>query len=512
MSKRSCASTASRRSSAGVSRSNSSVPSPRSCSARGDEAVARALAAAAAAVGEHHQPARVHRHRQVAFQRHVAGGDAQRHLVGAQLAGQRRLVRAGLRQQPQHLVVGDLREVVVPLADGAQLGRRQQRHHAVRLARQRAQRVGRGDGHGQHHRLRPVGADGLDGRAHRAAGGDAVVDEQHGAAPQHRRRPAAAEQRHARLHLAALRLGRFRELLFGQVQLLEELLVPGHRAALGHRAHAQLGLPRHAQLPHHPNVQRRPERARHLETHRHAAARQRQHQGPVLRVAAQLRRQLLSCVRPVSESNGPHGPPRLPPVTGGHGSRSTGAAEEPASAAPATVHASCEGDEAQRFRGPASPRRALPCGRAGPPCPSAAPRRVCDLATCVGVDAAALVPDGVRASLQPRGPRPGQHRVECAHGAAGLLRLPRGLWAVGARRAVSRRDAVTPRTSDASWAAGDTRSAGHVLHRRRARCVGEAQRATHGEHGAHRGVDAIVPSAVSVRPGLHRQAARGLRA
>ena len=62
------------RSSSGVSRSNSNVASPAPFKHLGDVAVAGAVAAAAAAVGEHDDPGRVLRDREVPGHRHRPGG------------------------------------------------------------------------------------------------------------------------------------------------------------------------------------------------------------------------------------------------------------------------------------------------------------------------------------------------------------------------------------------------------------------------------------------------------
>ena len=154
----------------------------------GDELVPRAVAAAAAAVSEDHDADRVRRDGEMTGQREAADPDL--HLGIEAGAGTRvgpgtgSGVGPGRGVEPMcpfeevdDLVVVDLGEVVVPLANRTQPGRLLDAHDLVGVTRQCTHRVGSGDGDRQHHAVRAVGTSDVAGGARRRAGGDAIVDD-----------------------------------------------------------------------------------------------------------------------------------------------------------------------------------------------------------------------------------------------------------------------------------------------------------------------------------------------
>ena len=170
----------------GVSRSNSSVPSPAWLQHAGDVAVAGAVPAAAAAVGEHDDPVSPLRHGQVAAEpapspaptATSSSREPRSRLArssGTAAAGRARPSRA---QAGDHLVVGGLGEVGVELADAEERFWGVDADELVGGAGQiRAVQSRGATGHRQHDPGGACGAGHLAGGPGGRSGGDAVVDD-----------------------------------------------------------------------------------------------------------------------------------------------------------------------------------------------------------------------------------------------------------------------------------------------------------------------------------------------
>ena len=165
-------------SSAGVSRSNSSVASPDPLSTDGDVAVAGAVPAAAAAVREDHDARGVGRHREMPAEHGTADVDAHLLVTGS------RTMRGGTGpvQTCGDLTVGGLREVAIELADAGEVGRCVQGDELVGLAGKSQRPIGRSDRNRQHHTRGSLRSRHLTRRSGRRAGRHTVVDDHHGAA------------------------------------------------------------------------------------------------------------------------------------------------------------------------------------------------------------------------------------------------------------------------------------------------------------------------------------------
>ena len=172
--------------------------------------------------------------------------------------------RGKARENGDGLFVLDLAEVGVEHADGAEARRRCEADEIVGFAPQRRQRLARGDGNGERQRLRAAAADRLQRGARGRAGGDAVVDEDGGAAGDLDARPIADEPPPRVFELGARALRRRREGALVDSGGADDRFVArdDRRLALDQRAHRQFRLPRRADLAHQHDVERRGERRR----------------------------------------------------------------------------------------------------------------------------------------------------------------------------------------------------------------------------------------------------------
>ena len=175
-----------------------------------------------------------------------------------------------------NFVVVGLAEIDVPRADGGEAIRREHAHHVVGHTVHRLAGVGRADGCGHHHLPRVELPHGLHGGAHRGAGGEPVVHQNHGAPLDEHQRTALPVQLLASIELTHLHPrhgfeGVGRRPIPGHDFIVEHL----HPAARN-RAHCQLGVARHAELAHREDVERHMERCGHFIADGHAAPWQRQ--------------------------------------------------------------------------------------------------------------------------------------------------------------------------------------------------------------------------------------------
>ena len=147
--------------------------------------------------------------------------------------------------------------------------------------------------------LRDPAQSGFDG----AAGGDPVIDDDHGPPIDRGRRPVADI-------LPAPALD-FRELpLFLGIDVAGWRADSAYDVRVQHQlrvlpvddgAEPQLLMPRRADLAHQQHVERRTERLSHLEPHRYPAARQGQHNRPAAFIVGQRRGQLAAGVAAILE-------------------------------------------------------------------------------------------------------------------------------------------------------------------------------------------------------------------
>ena len=236
----------------------------------GHEHVARAAPAAAAAVREQHDAGHAWRHGQAASQGDRAGGH-QHLMAGAAVRGR--------PEQPDHLGVGGLREVLVPLADGVERLRRLQADHPVRHLAQRGHGAARRDRDGQNDPGRAMRPGDLAGGPGRGPGGDAVVHHDRGP-PGHRRpgpvQPVALGPAAQLSPLPLLDLG---EHPLADLLGRRHLGVDQPDAVLADGPHGQLGLGGQADLTDQDHVEREAQRLRDLVADRDATPGQAEHDG-----------------------------------------------------------------------------------------------------------------------------------------------------------------------------------------------------------------------------------------
>jgi hypothetical protein len=210
---------------------------------------------------------------------------------------------AGTLEQHPHLLVGRLREVLVPQPDRAELARREQAHDVVGSLAQVLAHGGVGNRRGGHDARRLVGPHGVQRRQHRRTRGQSVVDEDDRAACEIGRGPVTAVGLLAALELAPL-LGVDRlDPLGGQVQRLDHGRVEDADAARGDRSERVLLVAGHAELAHEEDVERSLQRARDLVRDGHPAARQGEYDDVVAScVVAQALRKQPPGVRAIPET------------------------------------------------------------------------------------------------------------------------------------------------------------------------------------------------------------------
>ena len=210
---------------------------------------------------------------------------------------------ARLLEQHPDLVVGRLREVLVPDSHGLQRPGCDHAHHVVGHGAQAVAHVRVGDRDGDDDPRRLVGPQGMQRRQHGRPRGQPVVDEDDRAAGDVGRRAVTAVRLLAALQLAPL-LGVDRlDPLGRQIQRLDQLGVENADTTGGDRAERVLLVSRHAELAHEKHVQGRVQRPRDLVADGHATARQGEHDDIVAaRVVAQPLREQPAGVRPVPEA------------------------------------------------------------------------------------------------------------------------------------------------------------------------------------------------------------------
>ncbi len=168
-------------------------------------------------------------------------------------------------------LVRDLSEVAVPLPDCVELRRGLEADDLIGFHFERFDDVDRGDGHRQHDPSCPSGPYHSQGRSGRAAGGDAIVHDDHRATGDRHGRLIAAESPRTRLHLRPLAGFDLAQFFVPHAGHVHDIPVDHTGTVFSDGSHPQLGLERDTQLAHHDDVERRFQRPRHLEGHRHAS-------------------------------------------------------------------------------------------------------------------------------------------------------------------------------------------------------------------------------------------------
>jgi hypothetical protein len=213
------------------------------------------------------------------------------------------LVAPGDCQQVLHFLVAGLVELAVPLAHRPEKRRCFEAYQLVDLWRQLGQRFRRRHRYRYDNLAGAVLARDLDRRLHGRAGGDAVVDQDHGPALHLHGWPRAPVQA-----LAAGQFGLFAggdrvDLLLGYPHQAGHTRLQDAHAAGADRTHREFLVVRHAELAYQQQIELGAQRGRHRRGNRHAAARQGQHDhvGPV-RVRRKLLGQQFAGVRAVLEA------------------------------------------------------------------------------------------------------------------------------------------------------------------------------------------------------------------
>jgi hypothetical protein len=195
-------------------------------------------------------------------------------------------------EKPHHFVVGYLAKILVPEADGIEIGRGKEADDAVDFGRERPDGVGSGHGHRKHDLARAFGADRSNSSANGAAGRYAIIDDNDRTISKHGSRVITAKPPHALFDFATLALGRFGQLVVGKPDVSENLTSKVDVSSFGDGTHAELRMPGNSDLSHHPHIERSVERARDFVADRNAPARKRENDGMLLRVCSKFRCQL----------------------------------------------------------------------------------------------------------------------------------------------------------------------------------------------------------------------------
>ena len=187
------------------------------------------------------------------------------------------MIGGGTFQKLFDLRVGRLGKIVVRLPDGFEVYRSVGADDLVGFLLESRARFGRPDRDGDHDSLGPPLAESDHRCPHARTGGDAIVHDDHGAAPHVEWRALSAVEALAALQLETLS-GRDRlHDRLRQMQGSHEVVVDDAHGTRGKGTHGELLVPGKSQLAHHEDIERRVELSSYLESHRHTAARQGQH-------------------------------------------------------------------------------------------------------------------------------------------------------------------------------------------------------------------------------------------
>ena len=225
------------------------------------------------------------------------------HGLGAGTLAERsrgHMIGGGTFQKLFDLRVGRLGKIVVRLPDGDEVYRTVCADDLVGLLLESRARFRRPDGDADNDSLGPPLAESDHRCPHARAGGDAIVHEDHGAAPHVERRALSAVEALAALQLETLS-GRDRlHDRLGQTQGSHEVVIDDAHGTGGKGTHGKLLVPGKSQLAHDEDIERRVELSSYLESHRHTAARQGQHHpARAVRMPPQLARECSSRLAPI---------------------------------------------------------------------------------------------------------------------------------------------------------------------------------------------------------------------
>jgi hypothetical protein len=181
------------------------------------------------------------------------------------------------RQQLADLLIRRLSEVLVPVADSVKGFRGDRADDLVDFCFQLFASLGRGGRYRHDDMGGPVLPQRHDGCAHRSAGRQTVIDQDHSTTTHIERRTTAAVSTLAPRQLLAFLCSDSVDYVVRNAQILDDLIVQDPQAAGRNRTHGQLFVPGDAKLADDKDVQRRVKRLGHFKRDRHAAARQRQY-------------------------------------------------------------------------------------------------------------------------------------------------------------------------------------------------------------------------------------------
>jgi hypothetical protein len=244
--------------------------------------------------------ARGHGQREVAGETHVLGLDVDATRDGTPGFGGQRV------QATHHGVIVDRFEVLVERADRAKRRGLVQADHLVAVRAQAFDGIGRADRHRADEVRRVAPAHRIQRDHHRRAGGEAVVDHDHGAAVhvgwRDGQTPVGAPlgQR-----LALARDGFPQPVGIGAD--LGGILGDPRVAGLVDRADREFRLAGRAELAHHHHVEVGVEAASDLARHRHRAARDAQHQRAPAAQVRQRGGEVMGCIEAIGKKQARHG-------------------------------------------------------------------------------------------------------------------------------------------------------------------------------------------------------------
>ena len=185
-----------------------------------------------------------------------------------------------LGQERADLVVGGLIEVAIELADGEEVSGRVETDEVVHLGAEFGAGKGGGDRDGDNEAIRD-GTEGADGGLHGGAGGEAVVDENDGAALERKRWAAGAVEGFSALDFKLLAGDDGVDGGLADVEGLHDVVVEDDDASAGERAHGQLFFAGDAEFADDEDVEGQAEGAGDLKGYGNTAAGQGEDDGVV---------------------------------------------------------------------------------------------------------------------------------------------------------------------------------------------------------------------------------------
>jgi hypothetical protein len=197
-------------------------------------------------------------------------------------------------EQADHLRIFGLPEIAVMRAHRIERVGGREAHHLVALAPELGETFRRRDRDREHEPRRIMAREAAQSRLDRGAGRDPVIDDNRDPPLGRERRPIAQVILPPPLDLGELACLLGFDIARAWRDASHDILVQDELRilAIDHRAERQLLMPRRADLAHQQHIEGRGERLGDFKADRHAAARQRQHERPILPTGCQRSREL----------------------------------------------------------------------------------------------------------------------------------------------------------------------------------------------------------------------------